>query len=186
MRRRASTALTKEREMRRLALVLAVFLLVSAPLIAGVWTLITPKYQARGEIRVGRIIPRLVFQTEENGVIPFYEAFRNTQVSLLTSSTVLERVLDRPEVRTTQWFKDPDKTLLPRWRGDVVPPVERLKEGLSVQARPETEIIDVSFTAVSPDDAKLIVNTVLDRYMQYVGEYSNAAEWRLDRQLAEQ
>ncbi|MCX5644955.1 MAG: hypothetical protein NTZ17_09765 [Phycisphaerae bacterium] len=172
--------------MKRLVSVLTVFVLVSAPTIAGIWTLIVPQYQARGEIRVGRIIPRLVFQTEDNGVIPFYDSFVNTQVSLLTSSRVLERVLDRPEVRTTQWFKNPATTLLQRWRGDVVPPVERLKDGLSVQARPQTEIIDVSFTALSPADAKLIVNTVLDRYMQYVGEYSNAAEERLYRQLVEQ
>lgn len=171
--------------MKRLALMLTVFLLISIPL-AGISALIPPKYRARGEIRIRPVIPRLVFQTEENGAIPYYHAFVNTQAALLTGPQILQRVLDRPEVRATQWYKEPAMTLLERWRGDVVPPVERLKDDLSVQARPETEIIDVSFTALNTDDAKLIVNTVLDRYMQYVGECSNATEERLYRQLAEQ
>ena len=86
--------------MKRLVLVLAVFVLVAAPVIAGVWLLIVPKYEAKGEVRVRPVIPRLVFTTEENGTIPFYDAFVNTQVSLLRSPTVLQRVLDQREVQT--------------------------------------------------------------------------------------
>jgi len=172
--------------MKRLILVLVVFVLVVAPVIAGVWTLIVPKYEAKGEVRVRPIIPRLVFQTDENGIIPFYDAFVNTQVSILRSSTVLQRVLDQAAVQQTQWYKSPRKTLMPRWAGDTPPPVERLREELLAQPHPQTEIIDVSFLDVNANDAKVIVDTVLEQYIKYINETSDATEDKLYRQLVDQ
>lgn len=166
--------------------ILIIWILVSAPIIAAVWTQIVPQYQARAEIRVRPIIPRLVFRTDDNGAIPFYDSFVNTQVSIIRSQKVLQRVLDQKEVRETQWHKNPAKTLLQRLHEDTTPPEERLKDSLSVQPRPRTEIIDLSFNAESASEARLILNTVLDKYMQYVGEQSNADVDKLYRQLVEQ
>jgi uncharacterized protein involved in exopolysaccharide biosynthesis len=172
--------------MRRLILVLAVFVLVAAPIIAGIWTLIVPKYEARNEVRVRPVIPRLVFKTEDNGVIPFYESYVNTQVSLIRSLTVLQRVLDQPEVQRTQWYRNPGKTLVQRLTGDAIPPLERLKEGLCVQPRPQTEIIDISFMDPIAKDAKVIVDAALEQYIKYISETSDATEDRLYRQLTDQ
>lgn len=172
--------------MKRLVLVLAVFVLVAAPLIAAIWMLIVPKYEARGEVRIRPIIPRLVFQTEDNGVIPFYESFVNTQLSLITSPTVLQRTLDQRQVQATAWYKNHTKTLREWWRGEAVPPLERLKNGLCAEPRPRTEIIDVSFTDVNAKDAKTIVDAVLEQYIKYVGEASDATEDLLCRQLTDQ
>jgi uncharacterized protein involved in exopolysaccharide biosynthesis len=171
--------------MKRLILVLAVFVLVAGPVIAGIWTLIVPKYEARGEIRVRAVIPHLVFKTDENGVVPFYDAYVNTQVSILRSPTVLQRVLDQREVQQTQWFKSPAKTLRQRLGGDALPPVERLKEGLCVQPRPQTELVDVSFTDTRAEDAKTIVHSVLDEYLRYVLTAADEDEQQLDHRLAE-
>ena len=52
---------------------LAVFVLLAGPAIAVIWIFTVPKYTAKGEIRVRPIIPRLVFQTEDNGMIPLYQ-----------------------------------------------------------------------------------------------------------------
>ena len=172
--------------MKRLILMLAVFVLVAAPIIAGIWTLIVPKYEARGEVRVRPVIPRLVFKTEDNGVIPFYESYVNTQVSLIRSLTVLRRVLDQPEVQRTQWYRNPGKTLVQRLTGDAIPPLERLKEGLCVQPRPQTEIIDVSFVDPIAKDAKLTVDAVLQQYRMYIGRQSSDTEDRLYRELTSQ
>jgi uncharacterized protein involved in exopolysaccharide biosynthesis len=182
----AANILRKEKRMKRLVLVVVVFVLVAAPVIAGVWALIVPQYEAKGEIRVRPIIPRLVFQTEENGAIPFYDSFVNTQVSFLRSPTVLQRVLEQAEVQRTQWFRSPRKTLMERWTGDALPPVERLRGGLRTQPRPQTEIIDVSFRDISAKDAKIIVDAVLEQYIKYVSETTNATEDMLYRQLADQ
>lgn len=172
--------------MSRRVIPLFVFVLVSAVLIAGVWLLIEPTCRARGEIRVRPIIPRLVFKTDENGALPFYDSFVNTQISVIRGQTVLSRVLDQREVQQTQWYKNPPKSLRERLDGEVTPPIERLREALSVLPRSETEIIDVSFTDTSAEDAETIVDAVLEQYMQYIGEATNAMEDRLYRQLTEQ
>lgn len=165
---------------------LVVFVLVTAPILVAIWTQMIPKYEARAEVRVRPIIPRLVFRTEDNGLIPLYDSFVNTQVSVIRSLTVLQRVLDQQNVQETQWYRSPSASLVQRLSGSAAAPMERLRDDLSVKPRPRTEIIDITFTAETPADAKLIVDSVLEQYMQYVGEKSDAMEDKLYRQLTEQ
>ncbi|MBN2593344.1 MAG: AAA family ATPase [Sedimentisphaerales bacterium] len=166
--------------------ILVVFVLVAAPVVAAIWTQMVPKYQARAEIRVRPIIPRLVFRTEDNGMIPLYGSFLNTQVSIIRGMTILQRVLDRKEIQETQWYKKPQQSLIERLRGNPTTPIERLNDTLSVRPRSRTEIIDVSFADSNVKDAKLIVNAILDEYIQYIGEQTNAEEDKLYQQLTEQ
>ena len=167
--------------------ILAVFVLVAAPAIAVIWTQVIPKYRARAEVRVRPIIPYLVFRTEDSGTIPFYDSFVNTQVSIMRSLTVLQRVLDQQEVQETQWYKEPPKPFLQRLLGNpTAPPVERLRDTLSVQPRRRTEIIDVAFIDSSAKEAKFIVDAVLDQYIKYVGEKSDATKDKLYRQLVDE
>ena len=171
---------------RRLILVLVVFVLVAAPAIAIIWTQVVPKYEAKAEVRVRPIIPYLVFKTEDSGMIPFYDSFVNTQVSIIRSQTVLQRVLDRREVQQTQWYKKPRIPLVQRLRDNPPTLIERLQDTLSVRPRARTEIIDVSFTDPSAKDAKIIVDAVLEDYIKYIGEKTNAEEDQLFQQLTEQ
>jgi len=90
------------------------FVLAAVFAIAAVWTQVIPQYQASGEIRIRPIIPRLVFNTDENGPIQFYDSFVNTQVNIMQSTTVLQRVMDVPEVQQTEWYANRPKTLLQR------------------------------------------------------------------------
>jgi len=166
--------------------IVLVSILVSAPIIAAIWTQIVPKYQARGEIRIRPIIPRLVFRTEDSGPIPFYDSFVNTQVSIVRSLTVLNRVLEQRDVQETQWYRDPPQSLKERVSGNAIPPIERLRESLSVRPRPRTEIIDISFTDASAADAKTIVNAVVNQYIKCIGERSDETADTLYRQLLEQ
>ena len=167
--------------------ILAVFVLVAAPAIAAIWTFVIPKYRARAEVRVRPIIPYLVFRTEESGMIPLYSSFLNTQVSIMRSLIVLQRVFDQQEVQETQWYKEPPESLVQRVRGNpAAPPVERLRDVLSVQPRRGTEIIDVTFMDSNAKDAKLIVDTILDHYIKYVGEMSDSTKDKLYLQLGDQ
>ena len=136
---------------------MAVTILVVAPLIAAIWIPFVPKYRARAEVRVRPIIPYLVFRTEESGKIPLYDSFVNTQVPIINSVQVLQRVLDQPEVQQTSWYKNPPKSLLQKLGKDPTPPIARLKETFSAAPRREIEIIDVTFTDSSTKDAKLIL-----------------------------
>ncbi len=165
---------------------LLIFVLTAIPLLAFIWTMIVPKYQARAEIRVRPIISYLVYKTEDSGMIPLYSSFLNTQVSIIRSMTVLQRVLDQQDIQNTSWYKKPQESLLSKLRGNPVSPMERLRDDLSVRPRSQTEIIDVSFVAENAKDAKDIVDAVLDKYLQYVKDKSDSTQDELYRQLSDE
>ncbi len=168
-------------------MILAIFILVAAPMIAAIWTQVVPEYRAGAKVRIRPILPFLVFRTEDSGMIPLYSSFVNTQTSIVRSSVVLQRVLDQQEIQETKWYKEPPKSLVQRLLGN--PPashMERLRNGLSVQPREETEIVDVAFVDSSTKDAKIIVNAILDQYINYNGEMSDATKDELYSKLVEQ
>jgi uncharacterized protein YdcH (DUF465 family) len=66
------------------------------------------------------------------------------------------------------------------------PPVERLRNILSIEPRSKSEIIDVIFTDSSAEDARIIVDVVLDQYIRYIGERSNATKDALYKTLVDQ
>ncbi len=167
--------------------ILAIFILVATPAIAAIWTQIVPEYRAKAELRIRPIIPYLVFRTEDNGMLPLYSSFVNTQVSIMRSITVLHRVLDQPEVQGTQWYKVSKKSLKQRILGHPAPStMERLRTSLRISPRRGTEIMDISFVDTSPQDAKIIVDAVLTQYMLYIGERVEVAKDILHKKISEQ
>jgi capsular exopolysaccharide synthesis family protein len=167
--------------------IIAVFILAAAPAVAAIWTQIVPKYRARAELRIRPIIPHLVFRTEDNGMIPLYDSFVNTQVSIMKSLEVLGHVLDQPEVQETEWYKNPKKSLKQQLLGHPTPTnIERLRRDLRVMPRRGTEIMDISFVHTNPEDAKLIVDEVLEQYIQYIGLKSDKEQDALYLKIQEQ
>ncbi len=163
-----------------------VFVIVAGTITAAVWLLLPPQYTANAEIRVRPIIPRLVYQTDDNGRIPLYESFMNTQAAVVASPTVLQRVLDQPDVQATAWFKGVRKGPMGFVLSDDRPAIERLRELLKVRPRGQTEIIDVWMSADWPQDARTLVNAVLDQYMRYIRESADQTRDVLYRKLLEQ
>lgn len=167
-------------------MILIIFILVAVPAIAVIWTQVAPEYQARAEVRVRPIIPYLVFKTEDSGAIPLYESYVNTQVSIISGVAVLQRVLDQQEVQQTQWYKSPAKSFVQHLTGNVPAPRARLRDALSARPRKGTEIIDITFNDPIAKDAQLILNAILDQYVQYIGYMSDATQDKLYSQLVEQ
>jgi len=153
--------------------IIVVFLLLAAPAIAAIWTLVVPRYRAQAELRVRPILPYLVFQTEDSGKIPLYDSFVNTQIAIINSETVLQRVLDQPAIQDTLWYKNPPKSLMGLLRGYPPSHIDRLRDALSARPRRETEIIDVSFIDSNTREAQLIANTVLEQYINRIGTMSD-------------
>jgi uncharacterized protein involved in exopolysaccharide biosynthesis len=164
---------------------LLIFILLAAPLIAAIWGSYVPAYRAGAEVRVRPIIPYLVFETEESGKIPLYDLFVKTQVRIIKSVEILQRVLDQPQIRQTGWYKNPPESFLQRFHEAPVPPIERLKESLTASTQKDTEIIEVTFTARSTEDAKLILDTVLDKYILYIDEMSDATQDKVYSRLVD-
>ena len=151
-------------------LILAVFVALSALLIPWIWLLTGPVYQATSLVRVSPVISRIVFKTEDNGMVPLYKSFLNTQVSVIRGPKVLQRVLDNPDVQRTRWYLEPPRTWHTMLGGSSPSQLERLRDALSVQPRRDTELIDVALTAASAAEAKLIVDAVVDAYKKYTDE----------------
>ena len=160
----------------------AVFILVAGPVIAGIWAFTVPLYRASAVVRVKPIIQQVVFETEETGRIPLYKSFLNTQVAIIRSPGVLERVLDQPDVQQTQWYQNPQKTMLKQ----VSSPIERLMASLQVRPRSRTENIDVQLMARDPKESVILVNAVLDQYIGYIAETSDQSKDNVYRLVTEQ
>ncbi|MGE0480124.1 MAG: polysaccharide biosynthesis tyrosine autokinase [Phycisphaerae bacterium] len=155
--------------------VLLVVLVVAGAANAYVWTQMTPGYRATATIRVSPVIPRLVFETEENGMIPLYASYVNTQVSIMASPAVLERALRNPEVQKTAWY-----------RGIGIPNIEQLEAILAIGQRRRSELIDVSATTRRAKDAKVIADAIVNEYLYYVQNAAHDDEQKLAKTLNEQ
>ncbi|MFW6146520.1 MAG: GumC family protein [Planctomycetota bacterium] len=162
------------------------FVLVSGALTAAAWLLLAPQYRANAEIRVRPIIPRLVYRTDDNGQIPLYESFVNTQAAVVISPTVLQRVLEQPEVQATQWYQGEGVSPLTSVLASHRTAMERLRASLKVRPRGRTEIIDVFLLTDRPHDAQVIVNAVINQYIGYLRESSDRTSDVLYRQLLSQ
>jgi uncharacterized protein involved in exopolysaccharide biosynthesis len=162
--------------------ILIVFLLVTIPVIFGIWTLIVPEYRVAAQVRVRPIIPRLVFKTDDNGPIPLYPSYLNTQVALIMSPSVLQRVLDNPEVQQTNWYRKNEKST----NGKSSSHIDRLTKVLNIQPRWMTEVIDVVMTDPDAKEAATIVNAILDEYITYVREGLDQDDDMMYRKLLEE
>ena len=157
-------------------LMLCTFVLICGATIPYVWLFLPPTFDATAIVRVSPVITRIVFKTEDNGIVPLYRSYLNTQVSIIRSPNVLQRVLDREDVRRTKWYTRDDSAL----PGNVPSnPIERLGEALSIRPRRNTELIDVSIVTQDASDAKVLVDAVVDEYRRYIDE--SAKETSLHR-----
>ena len=152
--------------LRHKLLISLLFVLLAGSAAPAIWLLVAPQYESTATVRVAPVGARIVFSTEFSRVVPQYHTFLNTQVSIIRSPKVLERVLDRPEVRNTSWYKEEGY----RWFGVTLPPIERLSNDLIVRPRRDTELIDVTMATLRPKEAKVIVDAVVFEYNRYTKE----------------
>lgn len=151
--------------------VLGVFVLVSAATIPWIWLTMAPSYRATALVRVSPIMWYPL--ARDDGVLPFYRSFLNTQVSIIQSLKVLQRVLDREDVRGTNWYSGGNPDLA---EGPASPSPEGLAAALDVSPIKSTELIEVSMLSRRPRDAKLIANAVVREYSKYSDEASDETE----------
>ena len=154
--------------LRRKWLILSVFTAACLATIPLIWLLIKPTYVATATVRISPVLDRMVFQSEKTNVIPFYDAYVNTQVAIIRSPALLERVLDRQEVRETQWYRENPSARL-----------EALQGILEVAARRGTELLDVSVKGLSSRETTEIVNVIVGEYKKLNDETSKASDTTL-------
>lgn len=167
-----STALTFALIRRSKWTILAVALSLSAIALPVIWLTQEPAYMATASVHVAPVVSRLVYKTEDNvgGMQSLYHSYLNTQMSIIRSTPVLERVLDDPAVQGTDWYKNPPETLKMHLGGAAPTYLERLTDALTVEQEAYGEMINVSATDRSAADATTIVNVLVDEYKKYMDE----------------
>jgi Mrp family chromosome partitioning ATPase/uncharacterized protein involved in exopolysaccharide biosynthesis len=144
--------------------VLAVISVVAA------WTLPHPGYRSIGLIDIAPKVPRIVYETEEKGLLPMYDNFMESQAALASSRRVSDMVMETPE-----WRK--------LGRGNTDEEIVKFQKSLAVSRMNRTEYIEVSFTDEDPDAAMVAVNQVIIAYMKLVDQHESDSDTTTLNQL---
>lgn len=113
-----------------------------------------PRYRAEAWLQILADPPFVVFgrASSETGSAD-YEGFVRTQMALITSPVVLERVLADPEIAQ-----------LPELSGAAVP-LMQLRSRIMVHRPDGTELMMIAAEDADPQVAEKLANTVLDAYL---------------------
>jgi polysaccharide biosynthesis transport protein len=140
----------------------------------------TPRYQARSMLQVMPPNPTSLNVTDalvQTGSPMRDRQFFNTQLNVLHSRAIAERVVDKLKLKTSPALQG---------TGD---PVSAFLAAVTVEPIPETYVVEVRVVHNDPKDAALWANTLSDIYMDYsiegqVEAAKRAYKWVTDR-LAE-
>ena len=165
-----------------------VFVLVAGVALGGIWMIVQPQYRSIAQIEVRPQRDMIAFKSEDNGITHFYQQFLTTQIHKITSARVIERVLEREDVRNTSLYAEAVDSLV----GRVLPtpsPGKRLMDGLSVDVAYNSSLLEIAVTLPDSSDSAIVANAIADEYLDAVREdeqedsRSLAAERRRQEEL---
>ena len=105
-------------------------------------------YRSTGQIRIVPTLPRIMYETEDKGVMPMFDSFVQTQVSLIRTQRVTEIALEDRD-----WPSPP-----PRDNAAVADFMKRLN------VLRENELIAITYDAAEPVFAQHAVKAVINAY----------------------
>lgn len=134
------------------------------------WFATKPLYSSLGWIRAFPRQPRVLYETEDNQMMPMFEAFVRSQADLMRSRRVIDLALSEPSLKETAW---------------PAPPVgvQKLIEALEVTAQRGSELISVSVSHENPLSAQVAANAVLTAFMKYQEEQDGMTATERERRL---
>lgn len=136
---------------------------VAAPM---VWLAVEPQFEAAAVVEIQSKTPYFVTQDERGQGALNYSQFVSTQAAIMRSAPVLQRTLERADVKETAWYKTKvakSKTVTANNAGIL----ESLADAVLVAPRKGTELVDISALARSAEDAAVLANAVLEEYLQF-------------------
>jgi Mrp family chromosome partitioning ATPase/uncharacterized protein involved in exopolysaccharide biosynthesis len=141
----------------RYALTVFLALLLGGGGAAAAYLAWKPRYQSVAQVRVAPLVPRILYHSEQNDVMPMYEGYIGSQMAMMGSERVIDRAMRKPQWR--QWN-----------RGMAQEAVMAFKESAAIQRDRGAEVINIRFTDDNPDAAQAGAKAVLDAYMEIFGE----------------
>lgn len=145
---------------QRLFLILFVWLFVFAASVGGtvLWAKYYPGYTAVGQVLVESPLPKapMEFTAQLPAVDLLDRAVADQMVRLKNDRFLNDLVTNNQLIRDTAWFRS---------GVDANERLEQLKEGLAIKQIPQTNFIMVGFSTRLPDDAPVIINQLIDKYV---------------------
>lgn len=130
-------------------------------------------YTSRGAIEVQPNIPRILYRTDENGMLPMFDAYVASQANLLRSRRVLDRAFESDAWRAVAGAStDGSRSSFLR--------------GVRVDAPPRSTVIEVSYTDGNATVAMTGVEQVIRAYEAEVAEREGTSDVSTRRVLETQ
>jgi polysaccharide biosynthesis transport protein len=146
--------------------------LATAGVVAGA-LLPKPVYKSVGLIDVAPKVPKVVYDTDEKGLLPMFDAYVASQAATLSTRRVVDAAME-----SEAWRK------FGRGRSDEA--IASFQSQLAVTHPKYTEHVEVTFLDRNPDAAQTAVNEVINAYMKIIGENEDKSGAALRRQLENQ
>lgn len=116
-----------------------------------------PLYQSTALLRVRPNLPRLVYQSDQNGLMPMFDAFVEAQEALLQDQQVIIAAMEDPEWRALGRGNSPEEK-------------EEFTKNLTANHPRNGELVIVNFTDRDPNAARIAINCVFRAYDAKFGE----------------
>jgi uncharacterized protein involved in exopolysaccharide biosynthesis len=158
---------------RRWSLILALWLLITIPVLSLISLIFEPRYEAVSILRVSPPGFHIIAPTPDPRDSS-NDAYLATQVALITSDRVLGVAIASPEVVKLSTIKGADDP-----RGD-------LRRKISVQIIPGASLLRVALELPDGNEAATIVNAVVHSYLAYNGEHARSTNSTLRKSLSDQ
>ncbi len=143
------------------ATILGVVLSIMAGTLA--YTRFTPRYQSTGMVQIKPVVKPILYQTDQNGVMPMFDAFMDTQVAILRDQRTIRLAMD-----SSDW-----QAALAKWGPYSL---ANFIANLNVSRGGGEELIQVSFIDGNPERAKVAVKVVEDAYKSIAEENDNTVD----------
>jgi len=165
--------------LRRWYIVLLVVFIMLAIGIPAIWFFIEPLYDVTGAIRVAPILTNIITGEADRGEISNYQSFMNTEAEMITSSQVVERVVDDLEDKNLVFFESKPANFVAKLKRAIKNTntksglVDILKRAISagiitaVSDR-QREFIRVNMKSTNPQEAQEIIDAFIKAYMAVV------------------
>ncbi len=152
--------------------VIAVAVVVGAICAIAGWMAVPPLYASQGWVRVFATQPRVLYQTEENQMMPMFDGFVRSQAELLRSRRVIDLAVAEPAMRDAGWPGQPGGA-------------SELIRALEVNAQRGSALISVTVSHKDPMLAQIASNAVLTAFMRYQEEQEGMTVTDRERRLRE-
>lgn len=153
---------------------LITLILTAALALAGAWagySFRNPSYTSTGIIRVSPTLPKIMYSSEQNQLMPRFDSYVSSQATFLASHPVLKRSVDDLSQRNIDWPGGSDG-------------IKALAQSLNVKHDPGSELIKVNVKHRDPAVAQSAVNAVISAYERTYGVDNTEFESIAERTLA--